>query len=80
MKLSDQHTFDVLLTDVSLPGMSGIALAKQLLMKQPAIQVVFASGYGAQMVQHLKFQSRVLPKPYDVVQIQNLLAELSTPG
>ncbi|WP_394780280.1 response regulator [Undibacterium sp.] len=72
-----QQPFDVLLTDVSLPGMSGIELAKQLLVKQPDIQVVFASGYGAQMVQHLKFKSRVLPKPYDVVQIQQLLADLS---
>ncbi len=75
--LAEQQTFDVLLTDVSLPGMSGIELAKQLLVKQPDIQVVFASGYGAQMVQHLKFKSRVLPKPYDVVQIQQLLAGLS---
>ncbi|HTD06691.1 response regulator [Undibacterium sp.] len=76
--LSEQHIFDVLLTDVSLPGISGIALAKQLLVKQPGLHVVFASGYGVQMVQHIKFKSRVLPKPYDVEQIQQLLAELSS--
>lgn len=78
LALTQQNVFDVLLTDVSLPGMSGIELAKQLVEKQPGVHIVFASGYGAQMVQHLKFKSYVLPKPYDVEQIQQLLAEVSS--
>ncbi|MES2102749.1 MAG: response regulator [Pseudomonadota bacterium] len=77
LRLSEQHSFDVLLTDVSLPGISGIELARQLIVTQPKVQVVFASGYGAKMMQHIKFDSRVLPKPYDLEQIQQLLRELS---
>lgn len=76
LALSELHMFDVLLTDVSLPGMSGIELAKQLIVKQPDMQIVFASDYGARMMQHIKLTNRVLPKPYDVAQIRLLLAEL----
>jgi len=76
LALSELHIFDVLLTDVSLPGMSGIELAKQLIAKQPDMQIVFASDYGPRMMQHIKVKNRVLPKPYDAAQIRLLLAEL----
>src|SRR5471030_2894431 len=37
--------FDVLLTDVTLPGMSGIDLAKNAVQLRPSIAVVFTSGF-----------------------------------
>jgi len=41
-----QRAFDAVMTDVSLPGMSGIELAKELTKKYPKLPVVISSGYG----------------------------------
>jgi CheY-like chemotaxis protein len=36
---------DLLITDVVLPGMSGVELARQLRTRRPELPVVLASGY-----------------------------------
>src|SRR6201996_2939481 len=41
-----ERRFDAVLTDVSLPGMSGIDLAKELVKQYPKLPVVISSGYG----------------------------------
>ena len=42
-----ERSFDAVMTDVSLPGMSGIDLAKELSRQYPNLPVVISSGYGA---------------------------------
>ena len=64
---------DVLLTDVRLPGMSGIDLARQLLALRPRVHVIFASGYGAAATANVGFYASSLAKPYDIEQLQALL-------
>lgn len=36
---------DALVTDISLPGMNGCELAKQLLKRNPDLRILFVSGY-----------------------------------
>ena len=72
-----QRTFDAVMTDVSLPGMSGIELAKELVKKYPKLPVVISSGYGALDVESLLGQGEVrvwlLPKPYDMDMLEKTL-------
>jgi DNA-binding NtrC family response regulator len=71
--------FDAVMTDVSLPGMSGIELAKALLKTHPALPVIIASGYGPLNVDFLLGQHQanilVLPKPYDLDMLGKTLGE-----
>lgn len=71
------HGFSVLLADISLPGMSGIALADIAVQKIPGISVVFASGNGFLVADKTDFEFRLLPKPFDLYQLQLVLSEIA---
>ena len=47
MEVAARHSgfFDLLLTDVIMPGMNGRVLAEQLSLRQPGLNVLFMSGY-----------------------------------
>lgn len=71
--------FDVLLTDISLPGRSGIELARRAAQLQPAIALVLSSGYGGAHVDAAGLEglrTRRLPKPYGVAEVEALLRDL----
>jgi len=73
--------FDTVMTDVSLPGMSGIELAKEIAKRHPGLPVVIASGYGAVNLEAMlgsnPHQVLALQKPYDMAALEKtlLLAE-----
>lgn len=74
--LAREH-FDVLITDITLPGRSGIELAMRMAERQPGLKVVFCSGYGAPTDLPKGLRSWNLPKPYGVPQLEGLLEELA---
>ncbi len=47
LELAARHSgkFDLLLTDVVMPGMNGRVLSEQLSMRQPGLKILFMSGY-----------------------------------
>ena len=74
-----ERSFDAVLTDVSLPGMSGIDLAKHLSEQYPKIPVVIASGYGTHKLEFGLGPHRAnvffLSKPYDLPMLEKTLSE-----
>jgi two-component system, cell cycle sensor histidine kinase and response regulator CckA len=53
LRQCDEHpTIDVLLTDVVMPGTSGPELARQLGERQPALRVIYMSGYTEDAIVH----------------------------
>jgi CheY-like chemotaxis protein len=74
-----ERGFDAVLTDVSLPGMSGIDLAREVIKKYPALPMVISSGYGSlnveSMLGHHQPNVFVLPKPYDLPTLERTLGE-----
>jgi CheY-like chemotaxis protein len=77
LPMLSQHQFDVLFTDVSLPGMSGVDLARQALQQRPQLAILFASGYGDELTRHLEFPAQSLQKPYDIEQLQTMLEQIA---
>jgi CheY-like chemotaxis protein len=75
-----RSSYDVLFSDVSLPGMSGVELARQALLAHPQLQVIFASGYGEALLRHLEFPFQSLQKPYEIEQLQAALAKTRAPS
>ncbi|MGI4720721.1 MAG: response regulator [Janthinobacterium lividum] len=73
VRLLADREFHILLTDIGLPGISGIDLATQAKRSHPGLKVIFASGYGE--VETLDFQASSLPKPYDLAELQRVLEE-----
>lgn len=73
LNLLNTSTFDVVLTDINLPGMSGVELARHIARDFPALKIIFSSGYGAISSDILKFEYFSLPKPFNLMELQNLL-------
>lgn len=71
-----ENSFDVLLTDVKLPGMSGIELARKVSLEMPSMNLIIASGYGDFDIDKLGFDSIFLPKPYTIDKLKKVLSEL----
>jgi CheY-like chemotaxis protein len=76
LELLEVKTFDVLFSDVSLPGMSGVDLARKAVADRPGLKVIFASGYGDSLLRHLDFPYQSLQKPYEIDQLQEALGRI----
>lgn len=61
--------FDLVITDLNMPGLSGTELARQLRAVRPDIQLVLTTGYSSgiteEVITELGF-CELLPKPYDL--------------
>jgi len=70
-----ESAFDVLLTDVSLPGMSGSELAAEAVAMMPGLKVIFATGYDQVVHQQELEEVALLRKPYTEQDIAKALSD-----
>jgi two-component system, cell cycle sensor histidine kinase and response regulator CckA len=75
---TESGPIDLLLTDVSMPGMNGIALAQELAPKRPDMIIVVMSGFTED---NLKLRDAgipaiLLPKPFTPTVLQRTIAGL----
>ncbi|MBF0573935.1 MAG: response regulator [Desulfamplus sp.] len=54
IRLAEKHSgeFDLLMTDVVMPGINGMEVAKKILSIYPHVRCLFMSGYPADMLNH----------------------------
>ncbi|POR42221.1 hybrid sensor histidine kinase/response regulator [Methylobacterium sp. V23] len=72
----DGAGFDLVFTDVVMPGMGGVELAKALQQRLPDLPVVLASGYSHVLAQEGTHGFELLQKPYSAVQLGDVLHRL----
>jgi two-component system cell cycle response regulator CpdR len=72
-----EQTFDIVITDVSLPAMSGLDLARKILDITPGTAIIVASGYFLDLnVLKLGPTVRAIVKPFEAAEIDALIEEL----
>jgi len=71
--------FDLLFSDVIMPGMSGLELAREVVKRQSSIRVLFTSGYTENAVVHqgqLETGVALLNKPYRKADLAKKIREI----
>jgi CheY-like chemotaxis protein len=72
-----ENTFDVVITDVSLPLMSGIELARSILTIKPHLPLIIASGYSLNFgLENWGANVRAIIKPFESHEIEALISDL----
>ena len=46
IRVLNDHHVDVLITDIIMPGMDGVQLAKQAKLIRPGLKILFTTGYA----------------------------------
>lgn len=70
------HQIDILLTDIGLPDMSGVELAKAMRKSRPELPVIFATGDETVTGVDLDLRTHVLQKPYGSDSLHQLITAL----
>jgi two-component system, cell cycle response regulator CpdR len=72
-----KNSFDVVITDVSLPVMSGLGLARNILTMKPETPIIIASGYASMSaLENLGPNVRTIVKPFEAREIDSLIMDL----
>jgi len=69
--------FDVVFSDVVMPGMSGVELAQELRRKYPALPIILTSGYSNVLAKNGTDGFELLHKPYSIDELSRALRKVS---
>jgi two-component system cell cycle response regulator CpdR len=71
----DDGPWDLLLTDIVMPGADGIEVAREAAQRQPELRIMFITGFAAVALSAAQSapQAKVLSKP---VHLRDLVAEV----
>jgi CheY-like chemotaxis protein len=75
LEIARDRRFDIVLSDVVMPGMGGLKLAEILKAEQPDLPVVLATGYSQDIVEGGSGGRPVILKPYRLATLSEALAE-----
>lgn len=70
--------FDLLITDIVMPGMDGIALALKVSKDHPHMPILMMTGYAAERQRAHNLEAlihKVIAKPFTLREICNVVAE-----
>ena len=74
----DENTYDLLITDIVMPGLDGIALALKATKEHPDMAILMMTGFAAERQRAHNLDAlihEVVPKPFSLKQICEAAAE-----
>ncbi|MGP1282359.1 MAG: response regulator, partial [Parasphingopyxis sp.] len=76
--IAERRDFDLILSDVVMPGMDGPAMAAELREIMPDVPILFMSGYAEEQLRQSIDIERVhfLPKPFSVQQLADAVRDI----
>lgn len=84
LDMLSEESYDLLLTDIVMPGMDGIALALKIAKEKPDMPIVLMTGYAAQEERAHNLDvliHRVISKPFTLKEICDVVEDaLATSG
>jgi CheY-like chemotaxis protein len=72
-KLAMGAQFSALVTDVNLPGASGIELAKHVYQMDRTVRIIFTTGMGYLLAPPLPFPFSLVSKPINLTNLQDIM-------
>ena len=79
IELLDKEQVDLVLSDVVMPGMSGLALARKLRETHPDLPVLLATGYSDE-IRKTGSEFAVLAKPFAIAGLSEAIARALAQG
>jgi CheY-like chemotaxis protein len=73
----DARRFDVVFSDVVMPGMSGVELGREIRQHYPNLPVVLTSGYSHVLAEEGRHGFELLHKPYAVEDVSRVLRRMT---
>lgn len=71
---------DMVFSDIVMPGMSGIDLAKRVAARYPAIPIILTTGFSDELSVHGAKHLPVLLKPYNLDRVARVLSDVLSGG
>jgi DNA-binding NtrC family response regulator len=78
-QIKQRDDIDIVLTDLKMPGMDGVALLKEIKRLDPRIEVVLMTGYGSvkNAVEAMKYgAAEYITKPFDTNELLMTIGNL----
>ncbi|AWN40140.1 ATP-binding protein [Methylobacterium durans] len=72
--------FDVVFSDVVMPGRDGVDLANEIRQRRPGMPIVLTSGYSHVLAKEGTHGFELLHKPYSVEQLSHVLSRVVAAG
>lgn len=70
---ADRDVFDIVFSDVVMPGMNGLEMAQEVRRLYPDLPVILTSGYSHVLAKNGQHGFELLHKPYSVQQLSRVL-------
>ncbi|MFK3890149.1 PAS domain S-box protein [Sphingomonas sp. NPDC079357] len=70
---TDASRFDVVFSDVVMPGMNGVECATRIRRDHPGLPIVLTSGYAHVLAENWQHGFELLHKPYSIEQLSRVL-------
>lgn len=78
LAVAQQHPIGVLVTDIVMPGIDGVALAATMRAAQPTLAVLFITGFaGGEPARRLPADATVLRKPFRALDLVSSVERLA---